>query len=179
MKKLQRVKSISLFSCGMSLALGLFCAPSTYANDRIINVSGLILTRPCQMEENDVNVEVDFSLISPEDLMGNTTEKQDFEIKLTNCPAYNISTRFSGTATENNQVLVLASGSAASGAGIRIYEENGRPVIFEQATSSVMGGRDVTFKFSAQVTKLASVTSFRDIVAGAFSATATYEIIYN
>lgn len=175
MNKFYRIIPISLIASAISLVL---CIPSiTYANDKIINVVGLLITKPCEIE--DTNIDVDFGIISQRDLMENLTENKSFDIKLINCPSNNIRARFTGTSTDNNQLLTFGSSSTARGAGIRLYDESGQPIIFGQETASTTGTGDIVLKFNAQVTKLESTETLSDIVGGIFSATATYEIMYN
>ncbi|ALH95498.1 fimbrial protein [Acinetobacter equi] len=178
MKKLQRMKSISLLSCGISLALGLCLSSTTQANDRVINVVGLLVAKPCEIINTEIDV--NFDAVNTPQLMSDSAPTKDFQIRLNNCPSSNIRTKFVGEGVDNNQLLGLSTGSTAQGVGIRLYDEQNRVIPIGQDTVGVSGVPGVVhvLNFHAQVAKLSDATT-ADLVSGAFTATATYEVSYD
>ncbi|ALH94760.1 hypothetical protein AOY20_03990 [Acinetobacter equi] len=154
-----------------------------YANDlnnRQLNISGLIITRACELVTSEIDV--DFGVISAPQIMNDMAPKEDFEISLNNCPKANIRAVFTGNTDSNHQLLNVTSSSTARGIGVRIYDEKDHIVTFgETPTSGTTGINGVvhTLRFKAQVAKLPEVESIRDIKEGTFSASATYEVIYD
>lgn len=179
MKKVLRMRPKSLSRYAIHLALGLFLSSTAFANDRVINVFGLLATKPCELINS--KIDIDFGSINPSEIMDNLTKAQDFEIQLDNCPSSNIQTKFVGDAIDNNQLLKISSSSAAKGIGIRLIDENNKLVIIGQNTSATTGiaGAIHKMKFKAQVAKQQNIQSVSDITEGIFTVTATYEISYN
>ncbi|WP_171264680.1 fimbrial protein [Acinetobacter sp. ANC 4558] len=173
------MKSITLWRHGISFILGLCVFSTSYANDRIINISGLLVTKPCDLLTSEVDI--NFGVTNSPELMNDTAKRHDFIIRLNNCPSVNVRAKFIGNSTDNNQILNVSEDSTASGIGIRLYDERGHVVTFGEDTSSTIGVEGVVhiLHFQAQVAKLQSIQSAGQIREGAFTATATYEVVYN
>lgn len=171
------------WSCCLGIMMGIGLSSITHANDlnnRQLNISGLLITRACELVSSEIDV--DFGVISSPQIMNDMVPKQEFEISLINCPKANIRATFSGNTDSDHQLLLMSSGSTASGIGIRIYDEEDQVIVFgETPTSGTTGINGVVHKlrFKAQVAKLPNVESLRDIKEGTFSASATYEVIYD
>lgn len=162
----------------LSLTTVLCLSSVSYAQENVINVTGLLVQKPCEILSPEIDV--DFGQMSPTDILENNMRKHDFEIRLDSCPR-SIRTKFVGPSVSNNQILTTNASSDAYGVGIRLYKGDESPLVIGQDSTYTHEGNSSlhVINFKAEVVKLDSVQSTSDVKAGHFSATATYEVSYD
>jgi type 1 fimbria pilin len=145
-----------------------------------VNISGVLLDEPCTLETDDIDV--DFGYVTNKDLFYGNDEKRKFEIRLVDCKseAFNgLTVQFLGTATENNQLLNLNTGSVASGVGIKIFDDHGTPITFGQfgEVKKILQANGI-LEFQAILTKESTVQSVNEITLGPFTAVTIFNLKY-
>ncbi|WP_343595981.1 fimbrial protein [Acinetobacter sp.] len=152
--------------------------PNAQANGEI-QVIGLILAEPCTLVNNDIVV--DFGVLTNKDLF-KYDRLEKFSVELDCEPGTNETTQvqFSSTNTsENNTILNLDPTSQASGVGIKIQDDKGNYITFNQPQSSFYLKSGINnLDFIAHVSRKSDTLTLSDIHLGAFTATSSLIIEY-
>ena len=162
------------------ILIGVLTPSVSFANNGELKIFGLLREAPCDVITD--NVEVNFGIVTNKDLFRNNHELRDFQIELTGCndkTAKSIAVKFNGNASENNTLLNLNASSTASGFGVKILNDYGEIMTFgeTQKVQAFQQGRNV-LNFTGMLQLSKDTTSVQDIVVGAFTATATFEVEY-
>jgi len=171
------------FTLPVSAIVGILsCGLANAADTGTINFSGTILAAACNVvvaSENQTILMGSASNSALSTAIGATALPTNFNISIADCPddPTNISIRFAGSADAGNPTLLaLNSGSVASGFGIALFESDGstRINLGADSVSQAVPAAGATLNFVARL--MATSVS---IVAGAYSATADFTVIYN
>jgi len=176
-----------------SLVLGALVAASAssaFAVDTgTVTFNGKIVPDTCSIDVNgtDTNGEVNFLTVSTSAFQhtdGGVGDTQNFDIKLTGCPAAKLNLKFQGDRVSGSSDEVLTTTGTASHVGVRMYQADGTTAVkfdnSEPAASSDQtgdGAPDSTYTFS-YVAKAVQVGSV-DPTEGDYTAMATYTVVYH
>lgn len=151
---------------------------TSHANGEI-QVIGLILAEPCTLVNDDIIV--DFGVLTNKDLFRyDRLEKFSVELDCEPGTQEAVQVQFSSTNTsENNSILNLDTSSQASGVGIKIEDDKGNYIVFNEPQSSFMLNDGINnLNFTAHVSRKSDTLTLNDINLGAFTATASLIIEY-
>lgn len=162
-------------------ALLLIGSSACYAQGQI-QITGSITATACEFS-NPGTLSVPMGTMALADFDSTTTagSERQFAVNLKNCPATlnTIQIEFTGEEDVNDPTkLQLNNTSAASGIGIGFYEKNGSTVIpmktLSQALPLTPGTNSLVYYAKVQPTGPVA-----NIVAGDFSASTSFALIYN
>lgn len=147
----------------------------------LVYIKGTVLKEPCTVEPNEI--EVEFGDMSNKDIIIGRKKNRNFRINLIDCNLnafQEYSIQFDGIATENNQLLSLDPTSNGSGVGIRITDDQDRPVIFGTPTVKIRPiAPDNFIQFKATLQKRNDITDLSQIELGEFTAVSIFTVIYD
>lgn len=189
----------NVFKITLAAALIMSAASTAQAESKgTITFTGLIINDTCDIkigDKDDVNYEVAFPATHPEHYgsPGAVGVQKDFTMELTNCEPgtlTGVSAAFkgsSGTTDNTFEVLKLDSGTAKN-VGIRLYSnhkgteipvklDGSRPADadFAAFTDAGNGTKSASLKYTAKVVQVGDKLP----EAGDYTASATYELVYN
>lgn len=147
----------------------------------LVYIKGTVSNEPCVVQPNEI--EVEFGDISNKDIIIGRKINRDFRINLIDCNLsafQEYSIQFDGIATENNQLLSLSSTSVGSGVGIRIFDDQDRPITFGTPTAKIRPlTQDNFLEFKATLQKRSDITELNQVQLGEFTAISIFTVIYD
>jgi major type 1 subunit fimbrin (pilin) len=166
------------------LALTLFAGVSSFANaaDGTINFEGSVLETACTATTSTPTVQMGAISKAALGAAKVTSLGKPVSITLSSCPAAatKATITFSGTPDTDDSKLfkiVAGKGTAATGIGLALYDENGTTLIVPNAISeekTLSGTTDTVFKFTAKY-----MATKDAVTAGDANASTSFTVNYN
>jgi type 1 fimbria pilin len=150
-----------------------------------VNFSGTLVQEPCTLSPDSSDITVDFrSVVIPYLYTNEHSPPELFRIRLTDCDTSlgaRASVQFTGTEDADQPgLLAMGAGSLAQGVAIGIHTLKGEAVpINKPSRQFTLSDGNTTIYLAAYVQASPLAKQNKNIVAGAFNATATFEMIYD
>ena len=168
------------------LLLGfLIFIPHAFAGDNNVKISGALVSEPCTLSEASSDIQLDFgNLVSTFFYNSNRTPGEPFSITLVNCDTTlgsSATVTFKGSESVALPGLLTPDAGDTQGIAIGIETNSADPQQLalnkpSPVFSLTSGNNVITLKGYVQAEPAAIVA--HSITAGAFTATATFEIAY-
>lgn len=166
----------------VALALVVLASCKLHAADNI-TFSGTMRAEACTLHPDDDAIRITLSDTGVANLYryGSTPDKR-FIIRLVNCQpgvAHEVQVTFLGNqSTGLPGALAPDAGSSASGFAIALKNAAGQPLKLGDASSSWINGPDATLTFYHLIQAEPDAVANRTIVAGSFTASGTFTLVY-
>ncbi|AKJ41287.1 fimbrial protein [Pragia fontium] len=165
---------LSQIAMATLLASGIAFGAQAAGNTGTVTFSGEVVDSPCDLAagQDGADIKVDFGQLSVAGLNGGRVATKNFEIKLKNCVIDKKTAAITFTSTDQiaGKNLLKTNGDA-TGLGIKLNN-----ITFGTALElNGLANGDQTLTYIAGVQKADEAT---DVTAGAFTASANFEIAY-
>lgn len=148
-----------------------------------VEISGTLVAEPCDLAPESSAVNIDFgTIVKKSFLHSSRTETQPFSVKIINCDLSvggKASFSFKGTESSILPGMLSVNEGEMKSVAIGFEYDDGKPLNINQYSDYFpLSSGDNIFKFGAYVQAGEEAVAKNEIVAGDFSASATFEIDY-
>ena len=167
---------------GLSLTLAVASFANADQGHGEVKFKGAIIDAPCSIAPESQNQEVDFGLLSANELKkGGSSSKQFFNIKLLQCDATatTVTATFNGAAANGKSEWFALSGNTSQ-AGIVLTNADNSPIAPNSSSTLKIVEGNNTLNFGAWVEGFPVVSPTENtIVPGAFESLMTWTLAYS